>query len=374
MAAAGPPALTRRSWGRVGRRSLRGRDRLCAGCWAGGAGGAWRPVLAVLVVVAVVVVVVLATRTSSTKPTSSVPVTGVVAVQRRDLVETDTESGTIGYANPQTVYDRLGGTITWLPSVGQLIKPGQRLFGVDGEPVILMNGTTPAYRDLTAGDSDGQDILELNRNLVDLGFDPDRIVDRRCLAAGDDRRCRGVPGVAGRDRDRQPVARSGRVPAGRADRRGGRGEPRRSAVGQHWRRRRRRGATPILQTTSTRLIVTVDLAASSQSEARVGEQVAVEMPAGNVVDGVITAVSPVAASSSSSSSAAAGGSSSSRGDDPGDDQAEGTRQRGGVGSGAGQRELRAGGREQRAVGSGHRAAGDLGRWIRGAGSCGRRTG
>ncbi len=96
-------------------------------------------------------------------------------VQRRGLVETDTETGTISHANPQTIYNRLNGTITRLPSVGELIKPGQRLYEVDGHPVILMNRTTPAYRELTSSDSDGRDILQLNRNLVNLGFNPDGI-------------------------------------------------------------------------------------------------------------------------------------------------------------------------------------------------------
>ena len=44
-------------------------------------------------------------------------------------------------------------------------------------------------------------------------------------------------------------------------------------------------ATAILQTTSTQLIVTVDLDASKQSEAKLGRTVTVEMPAGNTVDG-----------------------------------------------------------------------------------------
>ena len=64
-------------------------------------------------------------------------------MQRRNLTETDTESGTLSYSNPQTVYNRLSGTITWLPEVGQVIKPGQTLYKVDGEPVMLMNGDTP---------------------------------------------------------------------------------------------------------------------------------------------------------------------------------------------------------------------------------------
>jgi multidrug efflux system membrane fusion protein len=65
-------------------------------------------------------------------------------------------------------------------------------------------------------------------------------------------------------------------------------------------------ASAILQTTSTQLIVTVDLDASLQSEATVGEHVTVEMPAGNTVNGKITAVSTVAQSSSNSGTGGAG--------------------------------------------------------------------
>jgi hypothetical protein len=64
---------------------------------------------------------------------------------------------------------------------------------------------------------------------------------------------------------------------------------------------------PVLETTSTQLIVTVDLEAGRQSEAKVGETVTVEMPAQNTVGGVITAVSAVAASSSSSPSGSSSG-------------------------------------------------------------------
>ena len=103
---------------------------------------------------------------SQTKPA------GAATVQRRDLVSTDTESGTLGYANPQTVYNRVSGTITWLPNVGQQIKPGGTLYRVDNSPVVLFEGATPAYRTLSSGVSDGPDIGELNSNLVALGYDP----------------------------------------------------------------------------------------------------------------------------------------------------------------------------------------------------------
>ena len=68
------------------------------------------------------------------------------------------------------MYNRLSGTITWLPAVGQLTRPGQTLYRVNGRPVVLFDGALPAYRALTAEDSDGRDILQLNSDLVQMGF------------------------------------------------------------------------------------------------------------------------------------------------------------------------------------------------------------
>jgi predicted membrane protein len=141
-------------------------------------GGRVAATLALLIAVGVVVTIVLRPGSPSpSRPTDAAGSSSATAtVQRRDLVQTDTESGTLGHGNPQTVYDRLSGTITWLPSVGQVIAPGQALFRVAGQPVILMNGSTPAYRDLGSSDSDAQDVLQLNRNLVALGFNSAGIV------------------------------------------------------------------------------------------------------------------------------------------------------------------------------------------------------
>jgi hypothetical protein len=97
---------------------------------------------------------------------------GTATVERRDLVATDTESGTLSYSDVQTVYNRVSGTVTWLPAVGDVIKPGHTLYKVDNAPVVLFKGSVPAYRDLSDGVTDGPDVKELERNLVDLGFDP----------------------------------------------------------------------------------------------------------------------------------------------------------------------------------------------------------
>jgi hypothetical protein len=93
-------------------------------------------------------------------------------VQRRTLAEQVTVDGTIGYAGKGTVVNRLSGTVTSLPSVGDVIRRGQDLFAVDDEPVNLMYGELPAYRRLAEGVSSGEDVRQLERNLSALGYDP----------------------------------------------------------------------------------------------------------------------------------------------------------------------------------------------------------
>jgi hypothetical protein len=109
---------------------------------------------------------------SSSGASPSVKGSGSTTVQRRTLVATDTQSGTLGYSSPRTVFGRLSGTITWLPTVGAVVKPGQALYKVDGAPVTLFDGSVPAYRSLSEGVSDGPDVQQLKQNLVARGFDP----------------------------------------------------------------------------------------------------------------------------------------------------------------------------------------------------------
>ncbi|MFL5829226.1 MAG: peptidoglycan-binding protein [Solirubrobacteraceae bacterium] len=132
-----------------------------------------RVIAPVLLAATAALIVGIATRAGSSRgASSSRKATGSTTVQRRDLVATDTESGTLSYARPQTVFNRLTGTITWLPQVGQVIKRGGTLFKVSGAPVVLLGGNLPAYRDLSEGVSDGADVKELKENLIALGYDP----------------------------------------------------------------------------------------------------------------------------------------------------------------------------------------------------------
>lgn len=96
--------------------------------------------------------------------------TGVVT--RRTLTESATIEGTLGYGAETNLYNRLAGIFTWLPAVGEVIGRGGTLWRIDNRPVVLMYGPVPAFRTLKEGMGDGPDVAELNRNLIDLGFDP----------------------------------------------------------------------------------------------------------------------------------------------------------------------------------------------------------
>jgi peptidoglycan hydrolase-like protein with peptidoglycan-binding domain len=93
-------------------------------------------------------------------------------VERRTLAERLTVSGTIGYAGESTVLARLSGTVTALPKVGDTIRRGEQLYELGNEPVLLMYGAVPAYRDLAEGVEEGPDVAQLEANLAALGYEP----------------------------------------------------------------------------------------------------------------------------------------------------------------------------------------------------------
>ena len=70
---------------------------------------------------------------------------------------------------PYSVINRARGTFTKLPAAGQVIAQGHVLYRLNDRPVVLLHGSTPAYRTLTAGAS-GPDVAELNADLVALGY------------------------------------------------------------------------------------------------------------------------------------------------------------------------------------------------------------
>ena len=91
-------------------------------------------------------------------------------MQRTDLTETLTESGQLGYGDPLDLPSGLTGTVTWLPTVGAVVKNGEPLYRLDADPVLRLDGKVPAWRDLGPDVTSGRDVLQLERALTDLGL------------------------------------------------------------------------------------------------------------------------------------------------------------------------------------------------------------
>jgi hypothetical protein len=98
------------------------------------------------------------------------PAPATQPVMRTDLSVQTSVNGTLGYSQVYTVDGRGGGTLTWLPSAGQVIRQGQVLYKTDlTDPVLLMYGTLPDWRVLDEGVT-GADVTQLNHDLVNLGY------------------------------------------------------------------------------------------------------------------------------------------------------------------------------------------------------------
>jgi hypothetical protein len=310
--------------------------------------------VAAIALAGVAAATIVALRSGS--PTRNAPGTGVPSgdtttiVERRTLVERAQVDGNLGYGGALELYDRLAGTFTWLPAVGAVIGRGGTLFRLDNLPVVLMYGTVPAYRTLKEGIGDGPDVAELNANLVDLEFDRYRAITDadhfgeataaalrrwqeaeglaqtgevelgRVLFAPGARRVTAVHKGLGDDppgssapstpSSGQPAAKkpASKKPASKkpASKEPASKEPASKEPASKEPASNGNGASPaaapvpVLTTTATQQVVALQVKATEQQLARVGESAPVTLPNGDVVAGHITNVGMVATEPSES--------------------------------------------------------------------------
>jgi len=136
----------------------------------------------------------------SAHPAATAAVTlGSALVVRTDLTNTIQVSGSLGYAGSYAIVNQAVGTAyTALPAPGATIRRGQELYEVDGTPVILFYGATPAWRALSVGVAAGRDVAQLDRNLIALGYGAglavsDYYSDATAYAVGQWQAARGLP-------------------------------------------------------------------------------------------------------------------------------------------------------------------------------------
>ena len=232
-----------------------------------------------------------------------VPAPATAAVTRQDLAATTPVTATLGYAGSYTVIGQGGGTLTWLPSAGQVISQGQALYQVDnGSPVVLLYGGVPAWRPLAAGVT-GADVTQLNHDLVTLG-------DARgadISAAGWDYFSAATAAGVRRLRSRLGASSpAGSLPLGQvvfapealrvSQLTASLGDPVSEPVaGTGQEPGPVAGPGAVLTATSDRHVVTIPLDAADQSEVKAGDPVSVTLPDGSSTPGVIASVGTVAA-------------------------------------------------------------------------------
>jgi hypothetical protein len=218
--------------------------------------------------------------------------TSVTSITQGDLTSQTEVSGTLGYSGTYTVVNQAQGTITSLPAIGQIVSEGQALYDVSGSPVVLLYGTTPAYRALSEGATDsatsGADVENLNYDLVALGY----LTSADIASEPSDFTAYTKEGVeelqAALGVTQNGVLALGQVvflPSA----------ARITAVGQNTvSGGPAQPGSQILTATSTTRVVTIDLDADQQGDVAVGDTVSITLPNNQTTTGTVTSVGTVA--------------------------------------------------------------------------------
>jgi hypothetical protein len=207
-------------------------------------------------------------------------------VTREDLSATTPMNATLGYANAYPVAGQGGGTLTWLPSPGQVISQGQVLYQTDNEsPVVLLYGSVPDWRSLAEGVT-GQDVSQLNHDLVQLGYASTSDI----AAPGWDYYSWATAQAVQKLEEHLGVS----SPPGSLSLGWVVFEPEALRVSQVTGHLGGQANGPVLTATSDRHVVTISLDVSAQSEVKVGDMVSVMLPSGAATPGVVSQVGTVA--------------------------------------------------------------------------------
>jgi peptidoglycan hydrolase-like protein with peptidoglycan-binding domain len=134
------------------------------------AGGAW---------VAGKQIVSPAEAAARTAPPTASPI--LVPIEKRVLSSQIVTRGTARFSTPQPIAlapsalkTNTAGLLTTVPVANKQFNEGDVIFTASGRPVMVLQGTTPAYRDMIFGTA-GDDVKQLEEGLKRLGFDPGKV-------------------------------------------------------------------------------------------------------------------------------------------------------------------------------------------------------
>jgi Putative peptidoglycan binding domain len=265
-------------------------------------------VLAVVITIGAVVTTSGAKRPASATP---LPPASTATIKEGELSAMVSVNGTLTYlaqsdGSPYLVINQSTGIYTELPAAGQVISRGQALYRVNDNPVVLLYGSTPAFRTLSAGDN-GPDVAELNADLVQLGYaTSDQLSPTSAVF--------GSPTTTALEKLQRAlgVTQNGTLALGQAV-----FEPsamRVMTLSAQLGGGAQAGQT-VMQATSTTRQVQVALDASQQINVAVGDKVTITLPNNRITPGAISSVGTVATCPSSQGSGGASSSSVAPGTD-----------------------------------------------------------
>jgi hypothetical protein len=222
--------------------------------------------------------------------------TSTATVKRETLTSQSSLSGTLADSGTYTIVNQATGTITTMPEVGKTVRQGGVLYQVSGNPVVLLYGNVPDYRDMSAGLT-GADVREFNKALIALGYTTRADVLAAGLGMGyfsaatttaweDYQTALGVTAPSATVTLGQVVflptaAKIGTWETGIT--------PGTSAA----------PGTALMTATSPVPQVTINLDPSLETEIKAGDKVEIDLPEGGVTTGVVTQVSKVASTNDS---------------------------------------------------------------------------
>ena len=120
-------------------------------------------IIGIIIAAVISVVLILVVTSSDSEPTGSFS-ESTTEVTQQDLVDRETVSGTLQFADAQDLVAQSSGTVTSLRSDGSKVVRGKVLWRINQQPAVLMFGSVPAYRSMSVGDR-GADVNQLKKNL-----------------------------------------------------------------------------------------------------------------------------------------------------------------------------------------------------------------
>jgi hypothetical protein len=255
-------------------------------------------------------VIVMSSAKQATAAARQLPV-GTARVERRTLSAVVSQAGTLTYrarsdGSPYSLINQARGTYTNLPTAGQVIAQGRVLYRVNDRPVVLLHGSTPAYRTLSAG-ATGPDVSELNADLVALDYATRSRLSPKSASFGP-----ATTAALEKLQAALRVTQNGTLSLGQAV-----FEPsavRVTSVSAQPGGDAQAGET-VMQGTSTTRQVQIALSASQQTSTAVGDKVSITVPNNQATPGVVFSVGGVATCPSNSGSDGSGSSSAALGTD-----------------------------------------------------------